>query len=156
VKWYIWLAIGLVLIGGGVAVAVLPRGIRNNNPGNIRDTDQTRALWLGEVEGGPNDDPAFLVFQTPEHGIRALARLLRNYQKDGLRTLSQIISRYAPGNENNTVAYVNAVASELVIDPAQDFNVDQRLPALLKAIIRHENGQQPYTDQQIQQGIAMA
>lgn len=128
-----------------------PRGIRNNNPGNLRhSTDQ----WLGEV---PGDDKAFKTFSDPAYGIRALAKLLLNYErKYGLRTISGIISRWAPENENDTAAYVDAVARACGVQPFQVIDVAACLPSLVPAIIAHENGQQPYTDEQISQGIAMA
>lgn len=128
-----------------------PRGIRNNNPGNLRhSTDQ----WLGEV---PGDDKAFKAFSDPFYGIRALAKLLLNYErKYGLRTISGIISRWAPDNENDTAAYIDAVAKACGVEPFQVLDVAAMLPSLVRAIIAHENGQQPYTDEQISQGIAMA
>lgn len=128
-----------------------PRGIRNNNPGNLRhSTDQ----WLGEV---PGDDKAFKAFSDPVYGIRALAKLLLNYErKYGLRTISGIISRWAPSNENDTAAYIDAVARDCGVQPFQVIDVAGYLPSLVPAIIAHENGQQPYTDKQISQGIAMA
>ena len=74
-----------------------PRGIRNNNPGNIRWGSD----WKGLKKDGKQQDPSFCIFETPEYGIRALAKLLRNYQRlYGLNTPYRIISRYAPPTEN--------------------------------------------------------
>ena len=85
-----------------------PRGIRNNNPGNIRyvlGITSTYARCTGQDEAG------FCVFDTPEHGLEALARLLVRYQdKHGLKTIRGIINRWAPPVENETTAYVAAVA----------------------------------------------
>lgn len=68
-----------------------PRGIRNNNPGNIRWGSD----WKGLKKDGKQQDPSFCIFKTPEYGIRALAKLLRNYkQLYGLNTPRKIISRY--------------------------------------------------------------
>ena len=68
-----------------------PRGIRNNNPGNIRHGQN----WQGLNPEGRNIDPAFCVFKSPVFGIRALAKVLMNYKKiHGLNTVRQIISRY--------------------------------------------------------------
>ena len=55
----------------------LPRGIRNNNPGNIRHG----ANWLGLNPNGRNIDSAFCVFTAPVYGIRALAKVLVNYKR---------------------------------------------------------------------------
>jgi hypothetical protein len=146
-----------MLGGGAVVVTKLARGIRNNNPGNIRDNDQNKALWLGEVEGGPNDDSAFLVFTDPKYGIRALVVLLRGYQaKHNLYTVRDIISGYAPSNENDTTAYVNAVAKAVGVGPDQRISVDQHMAPLVKAIIRHENAGYAYPDAKIAEGIALA
>ena len=54
-----------------------PRGIRNNNPGNIRHG----ANWQGLNPNGRNIDSAFCVFESPVFGIRALAKVLINYKK---------------------------------------------------------------------------
>ena len=87
-----------------------PRGIRNNNPGNIRHG----AKWQGLKENSRDLDPAFCVFKNPIYGIRALAKGLLNYKKlYGLNTVRSIISRYAPPNENQTLAYIQSVAKPL-------------------------------------------
>ncbi len=129
-----------------------PRGIRNNNPGNIRHG----ANWQGLNPNGRNIDPAFCVFQTPVAGIRALAKVLINYKKiHGFNTVRQIISRYAPPNENQTAAYVQTVAKQLGVSPDVAIDIEERgiLTVFIKAVIRMENGIQPYSDQTIQQGI---
>lgn len=131
----------------------VPRGIRNNNPGNIRKTSQA---WRGEIEG---DDEAFETFRTPEHGIRALARILLNYQrKRGLRTVGDIISRWAPPSENDTDAYEAAVAVSLGVrvDDRLDLENLVTLRQLVKAVIYHENGRQPYPDKLIDDSVALA
>ena len=82
-----------------------PRGIRNNNPGNLRRTDDP---WQGLAE--TQTDTEFFVFQSPIYGIRALARTLIKYQdKHRLCTIRQLIGRWAPNTENDTVAYIKAV-----------------------------------------------
>lgn len=129
----------------------IPRGIRNNNPGNIRHGDK----WAGLSATQP--DAAFCSFISPEYGIRALARVLLNYErKHGLNTVRGIITRWAPPNENDTTAYVNAVARKLGVAPDTRIDVATVLPALVPAIIAHENGQQPYDAAVIVRGIEMA
>lgn len=129
-----------------------PRGIRNNNPGNIRHG----ANWQGLNPNGKEIDPYFCVFQTPVAGIRALAKVLINYKKIyGLNTVRQIISRYAPPNENQTTAYVQSVARQLGVLPDVVIDIEERgvLTVFVKAVIRMENGIQPYSDETIQKGI---
>jgi len=133
-----------------IMVTRLPRGIRNNNPGNIR----RGSPWLGR--SAMQSDSAFVQFDAPEYGIRALGILLRNYQAvRGLNTVRGIINRYAPPVENDTGSYVNSVANALGVSPDEPINVVANLSRLIPAIIRHENGRQPYTPAQIEAGIAL-
>jgi len=129
-----------------------PRGIRNNNPGNIRHGQN----WQGLNPEGRNIDPAFCVFTAPTYGIRALAKVLINYKKiHGLNTVRQIISRYAPPNENQTKAYIKTVAEQIGVYPDTVIDIEERgvLTVFIKAVIRMENGIQPYSDETIQKGI---
>lgn len=129
----------------------IPRGIRNNNPGNIRHSDQ----WKGLTPEQP--DPDFCTFSTPEYGIRAMGVILLNYQrKHGLKTIRQIITRWAPPSENDTDAYVMHVADRLGVRPDEAVDVARVLPALVACIIRHENGQHPYDSTTVGRGCDMA
>lgn len=87
-----------------------PRGIRNNNPLNIRIGN----TWLGE-RANPTDD-AFEEFVSIEYGYRAafciLRRYIKRYHKD---TISAIISTWAPASENNTQRYIDFVAAQMKI-----------------------------------------
>lgn len=132
-----------------------PRGIRNNNPGNIR----TGSQWQGLVPEAEREDKAFCEFISPAWGIRAMATILLNYQrKYGISTIKGIINRWAPSVENNSDAYVRAVSTSTGILPnapimLADYSV---MFPLVKAIIMHENGQQPYPDLMINEGLKMA
>lgn len=132
---------------------IVPRGIRNNNPGNIRKG----ADWEGL---SPNQsDSAFCTFTSAEYGIRAIAIILKNYEKKyGLNTIEKIINRWAPPIENATGEYVAAVAREMRIDPRSSIDVTQPsiMLSLVRAIIHHENGRQPYSEAVLSRGIAMA
>lgn len=132
-----------------------PRGIRNNNPGNIDHNPANK--WVGELPHDKTIESRFCRFSTPEYGIRALAKILLNYQrKHGLNTIRKIISRWAPPVENDTGAYAEQVAKACGVPPDADISVGQLLPLLVPAIIKHENGQQPYTAEQIAAGVNMA
>ena len=131
-----------------------PRGIRNNNPGNLRRTDDP---WQGLAE--TQTDTEFFVFQSPIYGIRALARTLIKYQdKHRLSTIRQLIGRWAPNTENDTVAYIKAVSDEtgLAPDVVLDMHKYEHLKALVTAIIKHESGQQPYTGAQVDKALVLA
>ena len=132
----------------------LPRGIRNRNPGNIRKSSDR---WKGLA--ALQSDPAFFVFETPLWGIRAMAVILRNYQRRrGLRSLARIIGRWAPAGENDTAGYVAAVSKAIGIEPRAQVDLGNAaaLRALIAAIIRHENGLQPYDPETIDTAIDLA
>lgn len=131
----------------------MARGFVNNNPGNIRLSSTT---WRGEVKGS---DPDFVTFDLPENGIRAMAKVLLNYQViHGLRTVEAIIARWAPPVENATDAYAADVAQRMGVAPEDriDLADPATLSALVQAIIRHENGSQPYDVAIINRGIEKA
>ena len=143
-----------------------PRGVRNNNPGNI--DYNPRNAWQGQLGlevGVPS--PRFARFDTPENGIRALGKLLINYRgKDGMPgvggpgidTVRETITRWAPGNENNTDAYIAAVARRLGVS-ANDV-IDVRKPATLgvmvSSIIAHECAGFAYPEAVLAEGLRRA
>ena len=128
-----------------------PRGIRNNNPGNIR---YKGIEWRGLAK--PPSDGAFCVFIAPQFGIRALGKLIRNYYfYYGIRSIKGIINRFAPSSENNSISYIQAVAKSTGFDESEqlDLEDDDVVVALMRAIIRHENGKQPYSDEELRMGL---
>jgi|14_taG_2_1085336.scaffolds.fasta_scaffold07330_2 hypothetical protein len=113
------------------------RGVRNNNPLNIEHGDNWDGLADDQL------DTRFATFDDAEHGIRAAARILNTYREvHGVNTLSDIIHRWAPPNENDTEAYVKNV-SEWANIPVNQEIVAGNNPTtkeLLKAMSRQENG----------------
>ncbi|WP_022727203.1 hypothetical protein [Fodinicurvata sediminis] len=126
----------------------IPRGIRCNNPGNIRIGDP----WEGLLEAPADfrrsyglvpavkrhleekydlmdiapEDSEFCVFMAPEYGIRAIARILITYQdrrkaNDGsdIDTVREIIERWAPASENNVDAYASHVRERMGLDEGE-------------------------------------
>lgn len=141
-----------VSVKNTILEAIGMRGIRNNNPANIRHSS---TKWQGQ--SATQTDAAFVQFDTPEQGIRALSKVLDTYAtKYSLRTVRGIINRFAPPSENNTGAYVSAVAGALGVSPDQVIDVAAFKPKLVAAIIKHENGLNPYTLATINAGVAMA
>jgi hypothetical protein len=131
-----------------------PRGIRNNNPGNIR---LSKVKWIGEADDQPDAD--FVTFSAPEYGIRAICKILLNYQTEHqCKTIRQLISRWAPPEENNTEAYISAVSRACGRSP--DEFVSVRVPAVMapmvETIIRQETGQQPYPPLLIRKALSLA
>ncbi|MDT0140843.1 structural protein P5 [Acidovorax sp. PRC11] len=132
-----------------------PRGIRNHNPGNI---DRTSERWQG-MAADQNSDPRFVVFTAPVWGLRALAKVLLSYQrKYGLNTPAKIIGRWAPPAENDTGAYARQVARALGVgvDDVVDLQDPGVLARIVPAIVQHENGQQPYPADLIDQAVRLA
>ncbi|GAB6011732.1 structural protein P5 [Viscerimonas tarda] len=84
----------------------LSRGLRNNNPGNIRIN---KDRFQGEIS--PSQDAAFKQFTNIAYGYRAMFVSLDTYRKRGLDTIEKIISAWAPPVENNTQAYINAIVN---------------------------------------------
>lgn len=134
--------------------ATLPRGIRNNNPGNIR---RDKTLWQGEASSQTDAD--FLVFSEALYGLRAIAVILLHYQLLHLATVCQMVSRWAPPGENDTLAYITAVANEIGVDAHEPLDLrahPAQLAFFVEAIVRHENGQQPYPQDLIARACALA
>ena len=130
----------------------LPRGIRNNNPGNLNFAGQAGAT----KEGGPNG--RFAVFGSMQEGVAALVRQIGLYVKRGRNTIRKILEVYAPPGENNTNAYIAAVSKALGIGPddALDTENAQQVMGLVRAITNHENGKGFVSDADITGGFQLA
>ena len=105
-----------------------PRGIRNNNPLNIRLSSDK---WQGQVlpQRGSGEG-AFCQFYTMEYGWRAAFVILCRpyYGKYGLKTIRDIVSRWAPTKENNTEAYIRHVSDYTGIAPNKVLGSPQEHP----------------------------
>lgn len=117
-----------------------PRGIRNNNPGNIE------AGTFARRQGATGSDGRFAKFDTPEEGIAAAENLLKSYISRDVNTIEKIVSRWAPPNENNTEAYINQVVKRTGIDRKTPISASDAgtLRKIVHAKIWVENGQNPY------------
>ena len=121
----------------------LPIGLRNNNPGNLRT--------------GPGG--SFGSYASPADGLVALGKQLNLYATGAskaagnrrLTTVQDILSVYAPPSENDTGAYVNSVAKGLGVKPTDqlDLSDPEVMAGLMRGIVKHENGQNPYSDAMI-------
>lgn len=128
-----------------------PRGIRNNNPGNLRSSEFKGTVGV--------DGEGYGKFDTPESGLRAMAKnLLVQQEKHGLNTVESIITKYAPPNENDTASYIATVAKAIGVGPADKLNLKDPvvMQKLMTAMIQQENGVQPYSPLQIQHGAEAA
>lgn len=127
------------------------RGIRNNNPGNLKISSND---WKGKVPKTQNTDGVFEQFISPEYGIRALFIDLRSKLNRGVNTIEKILPIYAPTTENNTAAYITSVENISGIARNKVLTVAD-LPRIIPAFIKVENGSQPYTDAQLKSAYAM-
>ena len=102
------------------------RGIRNNNPLNIR---RSADKWQGLK--AQQEDREFFQFESMAYGWRAAFRLLCHtyYKKYGLKTIRAIINRWAPPKENNTLYYIRSVAERTGIGADRELGDPQTHPA---------------------------
>ena len=129
-----------------------PRGIRNNNPGNLNYANQSGATMEGG-EGG-----RFAVFESMQHGIAALYKQLQLYFKRGINTLSSIVKTYAPASDNNNVdAYISALtkATGKGANEVLDSGDTATIARLMKGIVDHENGKGYISSSDIMGGIQL-
>ena len=141
----------------------IPRGIRNNNPGNI--VINPANAWRGKIPEELNTDfdcnskevvQHFEQFETYEHGIRAMAILLRNYINRGHDTVRLIVYKYAPSHENPTSDYVEFVAHKTRFEADAPLSPDKKtLSALVKAMAYFENGRPAVSDTQFNKAWEM-
>lgn len=136
------------------------RGCRNNNPGNIKASsiDWEGTLAFDDRSDEQKAEKTFVVFRGAWWGIRAMAKILQTYfHRHELNTVHQIISRWAPGNENPTVNYALFVANHLNVELSDELDLDDYKTArnLICAIIAFENGGNPYS-WEIDAGLILA
>lgn len=124
---------------GAIVTALTPRGLRNNNPGNIEWVSDPARRWLGMV----GKDGRYGVFDSAAHGVRAIGGELRANFRRGQNTIAEIIGEWAPPSDNDTDAYIADVADALGVDENLPLS-SVRIPDLAAAIIEHENGVQPF------------
>lgn len=128
-------------------------GQRNNNWGNLRTTD--------DFEGKTGSNKSYDVYNTPEKGLRALARVLDTYSsKHDINTIDHLINRYAPASDNTGGSHENYktfIAQRLGVNPNDPIDVKGRRADIMDAIIRFENKNRPLaTREQLLQAIADA
>jgi hypothetical protein len=116
----------------------LPRGLRNNNPGNIRINND---LFQGEVR--PSKDKSFKEFETMPYGYRAMFKILSSYYKNyKLDTIRKMITRWAPPKENHTEKYIKAVSDYAGIPADDPININDReqMIRIVAGMSKVENG----------------
>lgn len=130
---------------------IVPRGIRNNNPLNIRIGN----TWLGE-RANPVDQE-FEEFVTIEYGLRAAFLILRRYiRRYGKNTVTSIVSTWAPSTENNTLKYIDTVCHRTGLTPTQTIAYEDKttMCKLVGAMAFVECGQ-PIDEKKIEKAFDM-
>ncbi len=114
----------------------LPRGIRNNNPGNFK---MSSANWQQKVPQNLNTDGVFQQYYSYPYGVRMMIKELKNnYINAGFNTINTLIDRYDPGNPP---AYKQKMQQFTGFTLNQTLTADkQTLKKLVQAITRYENG----------------
>lgn len=133
-----------------------PLGIRHNNPGNIEWIPSPTKRWRGMVGRGVGNAARYGVFDTAMNGIRAIGGELSASIRKGQNTVAQVINEWAPPSENNTSAYVEAVAKALGVSAHQPIDVFSNKGKIALAIIQHENGVQPYRPSDVLKWVNLA
>lgn len=137
-----------------------PRSVRNNNPGNIL---RTNIAWEGlqaedAMTSEQRAEDRYCVFKAPKWGFRALALDLDTKWHRGLHSVRQIISVYAPPNENDTDAYIAAVCRMMGVGPDDRLQLDDpaQLASFCRAIAVHEAGGWMFSDADLAEGVRLA
>ena len=140
----------------------LPRGLRNNNPGNI---EKSGSSWKGKVPHDRNTDGRFEQFEEFEGkhgmvwGVRALTKLGWSYLKQNPNhTIKTFFEKYAPSFENDTNAYANYVAKKVGVSPdntvMQIYKDSSKQYLFILAIIQMENSQ-AFDNQHVSDGVEL-
>lgn len=119
-----------------------PRGIRNNNPLNIRHGSRWQGLKKEQT------DKCFCQFVSMEYGLRAAFRLLRNYisgwsgTRKPCKNVHDIVSKWAPASENNTAKYIEFVCKQTGLHQFQSLSFSDRktMIAIVTAMAEVECG----------------
>ena len=114
------------------------RGIRNNNPLNIR---HSKDQWQGRRE--KQTDKSFVQFKSRVYGYRAAFVLLRNYIRKGADTIGKIIARWAPSSDgNNTQSYIDFVSRTSGIDASRTITFEDKddLVEIVRSMAQVESG----------------
>lgn len=131
------------------------RGLRNNNPGNIKFN--TNSPWKGsmrDANGNYINDGEFVRFDTPEAGIRAMTMNLMSYDARGVNTIRGIVNNWST---TDRASYTKFLSEQLGVKPDDVVNVKDpaTMEKLVRGIIQMENGKVPYDPRTIETGIAL-
>jgi hypothetical protein len=132
-----------------VGIYTVSRGIRNNNPGNIRHGADWEGLSKNQM------DRNFCQFIDVKYGIRAIFKIIKYYRDNyNIFTISKIIYKWAPpGDNNDTDSYIKSVVSYMNNKEKKfshayndESEIDDKNNSIfVMALIKHENGECPFS-----------
>ena len=141
----------------------LPRGLRNNNPGNIRYSSAND--WRGKVPYSQNSDynctsgkeeKAFEQFSEYKYGVRAMVVLIKNYIIRGNDSIRSLVSKYAPSTENDTLGYIDFVSEKTGIGVDEKLSTTKRtIKKIVLAMAQKESGSNAISSSQFEQAWKM-
>lgn len=125
------------------------RGIRNNNPGNLIAAPNTTGRDYG-------NNHYYAQFANSRDGIAAMSRQLMLDAENGFNTIDDLMRKYAPAKSgNNTQGYIDRVSKGTGFGPYEKLNMHDPdvLGKIMPHMIKVENIEQPYSYEQIMEGI---
>lgn len=126
---------GTALENWAIQASGMTRGMRNNNPGNIRAVGNQR-----------RDREGFRVFDSMEEGVKAADSQLQRYAKRGINTIDSIVNTWAPSKDKNNVpAYIKDIVKDTGIDANAPLNPSS-YNAVMAAMFKHESGNKAPTE----------
>lgn len=132
----------------------LPRGIRNNNPGNII---LTNIPWEGKIPTSQNTDGEYEQFTNIIYGIRAMIKNLYSYRDRGLDTITRIVSTWAPDDAATVNNYIAFVSENTRVNPENRFPLDNMdaFYKLVASMAYFENGRPAVSPSQFEKAMAI-
>lgn len=131
----------------GGAKSVTPLGLRQNNPGNLRNWDR----------GNEEHSNGFVNFDSMEQGLSAMAGNLLVYARRGWDSIQSIVEHWAPQSDgNNTQAYIKNIVKAMGgvdADASLDLRDPETLRLLMAAMIQQEQGMNPFTQADLQKAV---
>lgn len=125
------------------------RGFRNHNPGNLTAAPNTTGHDYGNGH-------VYAQFANMHDGLAAMSRQLMLDADKGINRIDELVKKYAPRRAgNNTASYIRMVSGQTGFHPSQalDLHDPAILSSLMNAMIKMENGQQPFSYRQVMAGI---
>ena len=139
--------------GGNTYLSNAPRGIRNNNPGNLI---YTNINCKGKLPKHQNKDSRFEMFIAPVYGVRAMIMDLKHDISKGKNTVPALIEEYSPRFENNTDQYIEKVSRDLKVSKnAKLLPTKNTLRLLVLSMTGVETGGNYVTNELFEQAYTM-